>query len=583
VSEPLRIALIGPRAAGKSTVGERLAARLGVPCVDLDREIEAAEGQRCAELLRTHGEAWYRERELAALERASARGSHVLATGGGVVTTESARELLRARYRCYALLASPACLAERIRAQGGAATRPGLTHADPTVEVEELLRARLPHYLSLAESLWSSERMSIDELVDALARSVRGVDERLAQREAKPRLKLELEPTAERAIKGGHPWVFRDKLKRQNRPGTTGELGIVFDREKRFVAAGLYDLRSPIALRVLQVGKPRSIDASFFAERLAASIAARAGLFDPAETDGFRLVHGESDGLPGLVLDRYGPHLVLKIYSGVWFPWLAMLRDLICDALHPSTLLLRTSRNVEIPAGAPIDGQALFGSAPEAPVEFCEHGLRFEADLVRGQKTGFFLDQRENRARVGALARGRAVLNLFAHAGGFSVHAAAGGAQSCLDVDQSEHALAAARRNFERNRERAEVRAARHETLRADVFAWLREPATQRFDLVIVDPPTLAQRASEKEGALRAYERLNQSALERLRSGGVLVAASCTAHVPAEEFFTLLRNVARRAGRPMRELWTSRHPVDHPARIPEAHYLKCIAFELSGR
>ncbi|MBL8899855.1 MAG: class I SAM-dependent methyltransferase [Planctomycetes bacterium] len=583
MSELQRIALLGPRAAGKSTIGERLAALLAVPYVDLDREIEAAEGQRCAELLRAHGEAWFRERELEALERVCARGAQVLATGGGVVTTERARELLRERYRCFALLASPACLAERVRAQGGAATRPGLTQEDPAAEVEALLRVRLPHYLALAESLWSSERMSVEELARTLALCVQGTHGIEPEAAAKPRLKLELEPTAERAIKGGHPWVFRDKLKRLNRVGTTGELGIVFDRSKRFVAAGLYDASSPIALRVLQVGQPRPIDAGFFAERLAAAVAARSGLFDPAETDGIRLVHGESDGFPGLVLDRYGEHLVLKIYSGVWFPWLAMLRELIRDALQPRTLLLRTSRNVEVPPGAPRDGEALFGSVPEAPVEFREHGLRFEADLVRGQKTGFFLDQRENRSRVGALARGRAVLNLFAHAGGFSVHAAAGGARSCLDVDQSEHALAAARRNFERNRDRAEVRAARHETVRADVFAWLREPAHPSFDLVIVDPPTLAQRASEKEGALRAYERLNQGALQRLRPGGILVAASCTAHVPADEFFALLRNVVRRAARPARELWTSRHPADHPARIREAHYLKCIAFELAGR
>ena len=216
-------------------------------------------------------------------------------------------------------------------------------------------------------------------------------------------------------------------------------------------------------------------------------------------------------------------------------------------------------------------------AVPEAgaPVIFLESGLRFEADVLRGQKTGFFLDQRENRREVETLARGRRVLNAFSFSGGFSVYAARGGAAAVTDLDISAHALAAAQRNFALNQNFPGVAACHHDTAQGDAFEWLAASAA-KFDLVVLDPPSLAKRATEQAGALRAYERLATLGIARLAPDGILVAGSCSAHVPAEEFFEVIRRAAAKSGRKFAELKTLRHPPDHPATFKEGEYLKVI-------
>jgi 23S rRNA (cytosine1962-C5)-methyltransferase len=221
------------------------------------------------------------------------------------------------------------------------------------------------------------------------------------------------------------------------------------------------------------------------------------------------------------------------------------------------------------------DGQVLFGSPPGGPVIFSENGIRFEADVLRGQKTGFFLDQRENRAEVEELASGRNVLNAFSFSGGFSVYAARGGAKSVTDLDISAHALESAKRNFALNQHFAGVAACRHETVQADTFEWL-ATGPARFDLMVLDPPSLAKRATEREGAIHAYERLNALGITKLERGGILVAGSCSAHVPAGDFFNAIRAAAAKSGRKFSELKTRQHPPDHPATFKEAEYLKVI-------
>jgi 23S rRNA (cytosine1962-C5)-methyltransferase len=205
-----------------------------------------------------------------------------------------------------------------------------------------------------------------------------------------------------------------------------------------------------------------------------------------------------------------------------------------------------------------------------------ETALRFEADVLHGQKTGFFFDQRENRRQVESLARGRAVLNGFSFSGGFSLYAARGGARSVTDLDLSAHALAGAKRNFALNAANASVASCQHELVQADAFVWLNQPLGPRFDLVILDPPSLAKRESERSAAIRAYGRLASAGIEHLTPGGILVACSCSAHVAAEEFFEAVRRSAVNAGRRFEELRTTRHAPDHPATFKEAQYLKAI-------
>lgn len=377
------------------------------------------------------------------------------------------------------------------------------------------------------------------------------------------RLRLRLRPTAESLIRSGHPWVFSGSIKEQNREGESGELAVIFDRNDKFLAIGFYDPNSPIRVRIIHAGKPVEVDSAFWRKRFDEALAKRK--FGP-ETTGYRCVHGENDGFPGLVLDRYEDTLVFKIYTS---PWLARMEELK-TFLNAKRIVLRQSRNLEdkseIIEGPPLDG----------PVVFRENGIRFEADVLRGQKTGFFLDQRENRQIVESLARDRHVLNTFSFSGGFSLYAARGGAKSVMDLDISAHALESARRNFARN----ENITTPHESIQADTFEWLAQKPTREFDLIVLDPPSLAKRESEKPGALRAYRQLAMSALPWLSRNGILVAASCSAHVPPEDFYEVIGEVARK--NKLTEFRRTENPSDHPATFKEARYLKCVYLRRAG-
>ncbi len=440
------------------------------------------------------------------------------------------------------------------------------------------------------------------------------------------RLHLRITPTAEWKLRSGHPWLYSDSILEQNREGQLGELAVIYDRYNNFLAIGLFDPDSPLRVRVLLLGKAQTIEKAWWQARFVATLHRREGLFD-ARTTGYRLINGESDGWPGLVLDRYDTTLVLKLYTAAWLPRLAEIADLShpyvfsgvrpspgaatlekplviesstalvnaeqaapgdgrtplsrhsIGAGNPARLILRLSRNIQSVARRQFDlteGQILRGPALDGPVTFLETGLRFEADVVRGQKTGFFLDQRENRRLVESLAQGRHVLNAFSFSGGFSLYAARGGAAAVTDLDISEHALESARRNWALNLHNPAVAACRHQTVQADAFEWLKKHDQPEFDLVILDPPSLARREVERSGAIQAYGQLTSHAIACLRRGGILAAASCSAHVSATEFFEVVRQAAQKSGRRFEEIQTTGHPPDHPATFPEAHYLKCV-------
>ena len=392
-----------------------------------------------------------------------------------------------------------------------------------------------------------------------------------------PRLRLRVTAAAENYVRGGHPWVFADSVREQNRDGAAGELAVIFDRADKFLAVGLFDPASPIRVRVLHSGKPTTLDDAWWVARLDTTVRRRDGLFDD-QTTGYRVINGESDSWPGLVLDRYAATLVLKIYTAAWLPRLAEILTLIRERLQPERIILRLSRNIEAAAEKfkKRDGEILHGSPLSGAVIFSETGLNFEADVLRGQKTGFFLDQRENRRMVGTLARGRSVLNAFSFSGGFSLYAARGGAKSVVDLDISAHALAGAERNFALNKGDRSVADCRQERIQADTFAWLEKNAARKFDLIVLDPPSFAKREAERATAIHAYERLSALGIQRLEPGGILVSCSCSAHVSAEEFFEAVRHAAAKSGRKFSELQTTRHAPDHAASFKEAEYLKAI-------
>lgn len=396
-------------------------------------------------------------------------------------------------------------------------------------------------------------------------------------------LRLRIRSVAESILRSGHPWLFAESVRDQNRAGVSGDLAVIYDRNDRFLAVGLYDPDSPIRVRILHAGKPRTIASDFFKERVEQAITKRTGLFD-TQTTGFRWINGESDGWPGLVLDRYSDTLVLKLYTSAWLPWLDKIQSALINRLKPQTIVLRLSRNAQSRGPldlAKSDGTIIYGKAVEAPVRFLETGLCFEADVLRGQKTGFFLDQRQNRREIETLSRGRTVLNAFSFSGGFSVYAARGGARAVTDLDISPHALVSAKRNFQLNHAGLGEHSCEQELIQADTFEWLEANPPRRFDLVILDPPSLAKRETERSGAIAAYGRLATLGLARLNAGGILLACSCSAHVTQNEFFETVRAAATQSKRKFHELGRYTEPPDHLAAIPEASYLKAVYISMT--
>ncbi|MEZ5321432.1 MAG: class I SAM-dependent rRNA methyltransferase [Microthrixaceae bacterium] len=408
-----------------------------------------------------------------------------------------------------------------------------------------------------------------------------------------------------RQVRGGHPWVFASSVIDERaggrhsedpvaRPlGTTGDLAVVFDSRRRFVAVGLYDARSPIRVRVLHSGRPRAIDPVFLGERIVEAVGRRAVVPLGGRHTGFRLVHGENDRLPGLVVDRYDDTLVAKVYTAAWIPRLGDLAAALtstaaragwADVVGPARRgVLRYSRDVAMDLGGrgvEDPGAWWFGPPAESPVRFVENGLAMTAEVLEGQKTGYFLDQRDNRTRVGAMCRGAEVLDVFSCSGGFSVNAAAGGAHSVLSVDRSAAALGAATSHFVLNSDLADVARCRHRVRVGDAFDVMADLARRGecFDVVVVDPPSFAHRARDREGALRAYRRLAAMGSALVRPGGSYVQSSCSSRVEP----TALRDVVLQAvaTRRPRLRWESGHGVDHPIGFREGAYLSTVCVDL---
>ncbi len=291
------------------------------------------------------------------------------------------------------------------------------------------------------------------------------------------RLAVRVTPDALRHVRASHPWVFADSITSITDGGRAGDLAVVFDQRRAFAAIGLFDPASPIRVKLLHHGAPATIDESWWRAAIARALDRRAPFVLAADAPelGYRVVNGENDGLPGLIVDRYADVLVVKVYSAAWFPHLAAvvraLVEVAGEAVPTTGVVLRLARTVARGETFGLaDGDVIAGRLVTDIVVFREGGLAFEADVRHGQKTGWFLDQRANRMLVGAMADGLDVLDMFAATGGFSVHAAAGGARSVLSVDLSAPTLAAAARNMERNRTLPAVQACAHEIRVGDAF-----------------------------------------------------------------------------------------------------------------
>ncbi|MBO4647214.1 MAG: class I SAM-dependent methyltransferase [Lentisphaeria bacterium] len=385
------------------------------------------------------------------------------------------------------------------------------------------------------------------------------------------------------AVRSRHPWIFEDSIEKMPGGLLPGDIAVLFDHRRKLGAA-LVDPDSDIRLRVLAFGATApDIGSELFRSLAEKAELRRRGLFD-ASTSAWRLANGESDGFPGLAADRYGDVLSVKLYSAAWLPHLEAVLAAF-RAVHPelTRTAIRLSREVAaLPAERRLnyeDGMLRGEPGWDGTVRFLENGLTFETNVRFGQKTGFFLDQRENRAKVGELARDASkVLNVFSYSGGFSLYAARNGAKEVTDVDFSKPALEASERNFTLNRHFPGVAACHHRTVPDDAFHALRELARrdERFDVVIVDPPSFAKASNEREQALNSYSRLAGQAVQLLKKNALLVFASCSSRVRADELFDAVHRAASNAGVPLTELERRAEAPDHPADFKESHYLKCL-------
>jgi 23S rRNA (cytosine1962-C5)-methyltransferase len=387
-------------------------------------------------------------------------------------------------------------------------------------------------------------------------------------------VRVVLHPGREKSVEDGHPWLFSGSVARAE-GDHQAPLARVVDAAGRPLGVGLYSPRSQIRVRLLAWGdvEPAAIDRDFFAARLAEAQALRQAVLPP-ETTGYRLVNAEGDGLPGWTVDRYGDVLVSQVTSA----GLEALRGEAYAALAAACPGAAIRQSNGLPArraeGLPLEDETVAGGdLPSLPqeVEFVESGLRFTADLATGQKTGFYCDQRENRRLVERLAGGRAVLDLFAHTGAAGLYALRGGASRVVHVESSAPLIERGRRHYAANG----ISGERGEWVQANVFEDLRE-RSDRYDLVICDPPPLVRKRPDLDAAARAYKDLNRLALQRLAPGGLLFTFTCSGAVDAKLFRQILFAAAVEAGVRLALLAPLGAAPDHPVAVthPQGEYLK---------
>ena len=385
---------------------------------------------------------------------------------------------------------------------------------------------------------------------------------------------LVLKKGRERSLKRRHPWIFSGAIERVIGAPKSGDTVQVRSADGAALAQAAYSPDSQIRARVWSFDPQATTNAEYFNRRVKQALALRAALPAAKHTNALRLVHGESDGLPGVIVDRYADVLAVQFLSAGAERWREAILDALVQATHCEAVFERSDAEVRKLEGlAPRVGFAR-GNRDAARCPITEYGLHFRVDVAEGQKTGFFLDQRENRQRMRALAAGREVLDGFCYTGGFAIAALAGGAAQVLAVESSASALAVARENLSAN----PLDAAKVEFVQADVFAHLRtlRDGGKKFGLIVLDPPKFAPTAAQAKNAARAYKDINLLAFKLLAPGGLLATFSCSGGVPAELFQSIVAGAALDAGVEAKIIERFSAAADHPVALefPEGDYLK---------
>lgn len=383
---------------------------------------------------------------------------------------------------------------------------------------------------------------------------------------------LTLAKGKEKALKRSHPWVFSGAFKKLPPELEEGEIVEIHTNKGQLQATGFFH-PGRIAVRVLNFGPIDNFEA-FLESRIQSAIEYRqvAGLFQKEDTNCFRLVFGEGDSLPGLVIDRYGSVAVIQIHLSAWIPYLAVLTEILMRHEFVSGVYSKPVAKFKDAAGV-----AGWLTSTVADREVTENGHRFLIDWEDGQKTGFFLDQRENRQLLGEMSRNRSVLNTFSYTGGFSVYALKAGASKAVSVDISEAAVELAIANAKLN-----AVDDRHEAVASDVFEYLSKMGDQ-FDIIVLDPPAFSKSIRSTHNAIQAYKRLNRAAIQKIKDGGVIFTFSCSQHIGPQLFEDTVRAAAIGSGKNVRIVRHLSQPADHPVNLyhPEGEYLKGLVLSVS--
>lgn len=384
-----------------------------------------------------------------------------------------------------------------------------------------------------------------------------------------------IKPKRARPFFGRHPWVLESAILRVDGEPASGAVVNVVTHDGNFIARGLWNASSRIRIRLYTFVENEALDETFLRTRIENAFSLRQSFGLHSEKSGCRLINSEGDSLSGIIVDQYGPYLALQVTALAMAERLDMICDSLENLLRPKGILLRgAERGLGKLEGLHLPDRQLRGERPDGPIFVEEHGLRFGVDLTEGQKTGYYLDQRENRQAAAAYAAGRRVLDMFCYSGGFGVASAiSGNASSVLSVDSSIKAVSLARANAELNN------ATTMSVEQADAFEKLSSlhEKGEKFGMVILDPPKFARSRASASDALRAYHRINRLGVDLLEPGGILVTCSCSGAISRDDFLMMLSAVGQRSGRTLQLLEHRGAAIDHPVNLHclEGEYLKC--------
>lgn len=384
-----------------------------------------------------------------------------------------------------------------------------------------------------------------------------------------------LKKDKEKPLEGFHPWVFSGAIDQIDDDYQSGDLVKVFSSYGKFLGQGYLNPRSQIAIRILSFDEGE-INAGFFEKKIQEALQLRER-FLTADTNAYRLIHAEGDFLPGLIVDRYGDYLVMQVLTAGMEKWKTTLVGILQKLTKVKGIFEKDDSEWREWEGLEKRVGKLWGQEPPDFVEILENGIHFVVDIHKGQKTGFFLDQRANRRLIQEISREKRVLNCFSYSGGFSVYAMKGGASQVVSVDSSEEALNTARVNFEKNG----FKILPQDLVCEDVFDYLRN-SRQEFDVIVLDPPAFCKNKNQIMQASRGYKDINMWAMKHLVKGGLLYTASCSSYIEPDLFQKIIFGAAKDVRKNVRILAKTSHSFDHPINIyhPEGEYLKGLLCEI---